>query len=282
MSDTELIVEDLIQLGYSEYEARVYIGLLENPEVSGYQASKQAQVPRSKVYEVLDGLVSRGVVLEMSVDGKTLYRPLPYEALIQKHKEKTEKRLYRLQQNLGKLPVEKEEHHFFSLTGRKSVIAKAREMIESAEKAVFVSLWPQEHSNLEDSIAAARMRGITAASVIYENTGDGPGRTGEHPIFYHTVTPMQHKQVEMIGRWMMLSVDGTEAVIAQFDEGEQVALCSRNRLMAFLIAQTVTHDILFMEYYRALGDEATRNLLDEDTEQMLQRIQRAASLIEES
>ncbi len=269
------IIEDLMSLGYSEYEGRVYLGLLRHPGVSGYEASKHSGVPRSKVYEVLSGLVDKGAVLEMAMDDRVLYRPLPYRVLIDRHRQEMRRKLSDLEEKMASVPEVEDEYSFFALTGRESLLARARDILASARHTAFVSCWPEERQILSPAVDAARGRGVTVIVLVYENRdrveGDASADT-----FFHSVTPMQDEQVKALGRWLMLVADGTEVVIGQIKGDEGTALCSRNRLVAFLISQAVAHDITVLQVVRVLGDEVYQ-YLDAQTREVLRRVQMAAS-----
>lgn len=47
---------DLTRIGFTEYEAKVYLALLRENPATGYQLSKSSGVPRSMVYEALGRL----------------------------------------------------------------------------------------------------------------------------------------------------------------------------------------------------------------------------------
>ena len=83
-----MALEDLIprltRLGFAEWEAKVYLALLQRSQVTGYQVSKDSGVPRSMVYEVLGKLVNRGAVLVTHNDDSTLYAPVPPAELIER------------------------------------------------------------------------------------------------------------------------------------------------------------------------------------------------------
>lgn len=273
------IVDDLMSLGYSEYEAKVYVGLIKNPEVSGYEASKHSGVPRSKVYEVLNSLVEKGAALEMSVDDRVLYRPLPYRVLVERHRREMHQRLSDLERKLGSVPEAEDEYNFFVLTGRDPLLARVRDMLSSAEHTAFVSCWPEERVALSDDVAAARERGVTVIVLVYENHPEGVGCADGYDTFYHSVTPMQDRQVEVLGRWLMVVADATEVVIGQIKEDAETALCSRNRLVAFLITQAVAHDITVLQAVRSLGEDL-QDRLDDETREILQRVQLAATRTE--
>jgi len=270
------VVEDLMALGYSEYEARVYLALLRSPESSGYELSRGSGVPRSKVYEVLEGLVKKGAALEMSLDDRRLFRPLPHRTLLEKHRKEMSNTLERLEQELESYPKGPEEYNFFALSGMDALLARCRETLSAASRTVFVSCWPEELRHLEQHISAARERGVQVAVLVYENRAEDPGSTGEGDVFYHTVTPMQHRQIRQLGRWLLLVVDNIEVTMAQVREAQQVALCSRNELLAFLIAQSVAHDITLVETAKRLGSRR-QTLFDDEEWERLQRVQAAAT-----
>ncbi|MEP6988157.1 MAG: helix-turn-helix domain-containing protein [Chloroflexota bacterium] len=65
----------LTQIGFTEYEATVYLALLRENPATGYQISKTSGVPRAMVYDALSRLHTRGAVLETVENRVTLYRP---------------------------------------------------------------------------------------------------------------------------------------------------------------------------------------------------------------
>src|SRR6201987_6397819 len=56
----------LTELGFSQYEARTYTGLIGREPMTGYAIAKETLVPQPKVYETLGRLVERGAVLQGS------------------------------------------------------------------------------------------------------------------------------------------------------------------------------------------------------------------------
>ena len=56
-------VDILKQLGFSSYEAKAYIGLLEHQPVGAYELAKRTQIPTSKIYETINKLLNRDVIL---------------------------------------------------------------------------------------------------------------------------------------------------------------------------------------------------------------------------
>src|SRR5437764_6804862 len=59
-TDFERFWRRLQQLGLNAYEARSYLVLAGHPRFKALEVASRAQVPRQKIYEVLDSLVEKG------------------------------------------------------------------------------------------------------------------------------------------------------------------------------------------------------------------------------
>src|SRR3546814_3695314 len=60
------LFQDLKRLGFTEYEARVYVKLLWQRQKTAYEIAKAASVPRPNTYHALEALAKRGAVLPVS------------------------------------------------------------------------------------------------------------------------------------------------------------------------------------------------------------------------
>ena len=72
-------ITSLLQdFAFSKYESSCYLTLLAQHPCNGSQLSKLSGIARSRIYDVLRGLVRKGVVFEIE---KGLFVPLPFEEL---------------------------------------------------------------------------------------------------------------------------------------------------------------------------------------------------------
>ena len=60
MTSQQGAVQRLIELGFSQYEAQAYVGLLGREPLTGYALSNVTGIPQPKVYETLRRLTARG------------------------------------------------------------------------------------------------------------------------------------------------------------------------------------------------------------------------------
>jgi sugar-specific transcriptional regulator TrmB len=58
------VVERLVHLGLTQYEARAYAALIRRDGSTPAEVAKVAGVPRPRIYDVMDSLVAKGLVIE--------------------------------------------------------------------------------------------------------------------------------------------------------------------------------------------------------------------------
>ena len=71
-----LIMNNMKRLGFSEYECKAYLKLLEDFPINGYTLSKNSGIPRSRIYEVLKNLIDKQMVFEQAEEKNKLYYPV--------------------------------------------------------------------------------------------------------------------------------------------------------------------------------------------------------------
>jgi Cd2+/Zn2+-exporting ATPase len=238
-----------MRIGFTEYEAKVYLALLRESPATGYQISKKAGVPRSMVYEALGRLHARGAVLD-TVEGRaTLHRPLPPDLLLERHEAEQRALLDNLRREMGHLYEAPAGDYIWTISGRRPALSYAAQMLRDAAAELFLVLNDEDLSELRDDIEAACQRGVSVSALL---TGEGTlacGRMARHP-------PLESELQQMTGM-MMVVVDGSEALIAS-TEAETTATITRNRNLVIIARQFVWMELFAQRVLTRLG----RDLLD--------------------
>lgn len=81
------IIENLKELGFNSYEAKVYLALLKKYPVTGYEVSKMSGVPQSRAYDTLKSLEKDKIVVANNSKPVT-YTPIKPSELTQRLKRK--------------------------------------------------------------------------------------------------------------------------------------------------------------------------------------------------
>ena len=235
----ERALELLKDAGLSGYEAKAYLALLAAGEpMNGYEVAKTSGVPRSTVYETLGKLVSRGAAFEVAGAGEGVaYVPLPSDALIGRLRRQTNETIVGLESVLPHIGKALDARVVQHLTGADEVITRAIDVIESAERTLWLSIWSQESAALAASVAAAVERGVEAFTIAYGPVGL-PGR-----VFSHSYSAPEVVEARLGCRLSIIVADHGQATIAGVTSDAVWGMWSDDRAVALLAAEHVRHDI---------------------------------------
>ncbi|MCD4818100.1 MAG: hypothetical protein K8S23_05375 [Candidatus Cloacimonetes bacterium] len=85
------VIKEMIAIGFTEYEAKAYYNLLKKNSFTASELSKISNVPRTKIYSVLENIIDKGACLE--IPGKIKkYRAISPEIAFKKIKEQLEEK----------------------------------------------------------------------------------------------------------------------------------------------------------------------------------------------
>ena len=86
----------LNKIGLTEAESKTYLSLLRYGSSSGYEVSKVSGVPRSKIYNILETLVTKGFVRFTEGEGTNQYLAVPIEEVSERIQKETKDTLEEL------------------------------------------------------------------------------------------------------------------------------------------------------------------------------------------
>jgi Cd2+/Zn2+-exporting ATPase len=247
----------LIQIGFTEYEAKVYLALLKEYPVTGYQVSKTSGVPRSMVYEVLSRLHNRGAVLETIEDRATYYRPLAPETLINQYEERMQKLFSDLRPGLSDLFQATQDDRIWTITGKDAVMVYCRQMLQTAEKEVYLVI---DDSTLE--IIAPWLEELDSAGVELNilQTGNKPIPFGS--VAYH---PPLESELQGLTNTLLVIVDNQEVLISS--QGTETRATITSNPNTILIArQFIWMEFFTQRIYAQIGPDLLARLSPEDRE----------------
>ncbi len=249
------LLVDLTQIGFTEYEAKVYLALLEDSPATGYQISKQSGVPRSMVYETLRRLHGRGAVLE-NVEGRvTLYRPLPPEVLLDRYADNHLRLIQELRTGLQARYIAEKTEGAWSFSGRSAVLTYAAKLIREARQEVSLVLNDDDLEALRDEIAAVSTAGVGVHTLL---TGEGELAYGS--VLHH---PPLESELQGLTNTLLVVIDNAEALIASTGQ-ETTATVTQNPNLVMIARQFVWMEMFTQRIYARLGSDLLARLDPED------------------
>lgn len=232
---TDMVNEHaLTQFGLTEYEARVYLALLESPGAPAATIARQARIPRTRVYDVLKGLLRRGYVSRTS--GKRLtYRPVSpaevVEALVAEERARRLRQdasLVQLREGLQELHARGEsvngpEEFVEIIKNPRQIMARANRLCVRAERQVLSFSKPPylmrppsegDPGEVNDAAAEAVKRGVKFRAV-YELPSEGDPVLMQ--VAEHYVRKGEEIRLSSYVPMKMVVRDGREVIISLED-----------------------------------------------------------------
>lgn len=232
---------ELMELGFTDYEAKAYIALLQKNPATAYEIAKNAAVPTSKVYEVLVKLAEKGVISEFDDQNKRKYIPMPPDEMIDSYRSRIDNTLDRLKISLKNINQENELAYIWNITDYDYLIDKAQRMIDEAEKTLLISIWPEEYDLLQVGLNKAAKLGVKSAMVHFGHINAPFGQMFPHPI-EDTI------YAEKGGRGLVIVSDSQEVLFGKINERNEVqGANSMNEGFVAIAEDYIKHDIYIMK-----------------------------------
>jgi sugar-specific transcriptional regulator TrmB len=251
-------IDNLVKIGFSEYEAKAYVALLRKNPVTGYELSKLSGVPRSMIYEVLGKLTARGAAITLYKEGVTKYAPMPAAELLEKLRQEYEGLISLLQADLAALITASDLDYVWNIEGEENVMAKAREAIGQAQSRVHLALSPAVFPSLTPALEEAIGRGLRV--VVY--TMSPLDLPGDQVVIASTP---EEAQDQAGGLGLILVIDGEEVLIGEWLTTAQArASWTRSPLLVSIAEHHLRTDPYLPQILAVLGDRALDVIREED------------------
>lgn len=251
------LLNSLSEIGFTEYEAKVYLALLQEHPATGYQLSKASGVPRSMVYEALKRLHRRGGALETVEGRSTLYTPIPPLQLLDRHERDHQQLVGGLRAGLQILYESVEDDRVWAISGRSAILSWATRLVREAQNELYMVLTDEDVVELQDDIAAAHERGVAVNTLL---TGSAELTYGG--VAYH---PPLESELQGLTTTLLVEVDDVEVLIgSSLPQRQMRATITRNIDLVLIARQFVWMELFTQRIYARLGADLLARLDAED------------------
>lgn len=143
LSHHQQAVELLQQLGLKEYEAKCLVALSRLPKGTAKEISKTSDVPRTRVYDAIHVLETKGLV-EIQHSNPQQFRAVPIEEAAETLRQEYESRTDTLVDALENIePVQSKgdeeiTHEVWALSGVTSIANRIQQLIDAADKEIVL------------------------------------------------------------------------------------------------------------------------------------------------
>lgn len=249
--DIDLILNNFKALGFTEYEGKVYLSLLQDHPSSAYNISSYSGVPHSRVYDITRRLIKKGFAVAQGTNPE-LYSPISPEELINALKRDNARLTSELQTQLESIKFESDFDPVWNLSGKEKAIELALELIQSAQREVYIGLWDQELEIMAPVLKDRHETGVKVVILVY---GATPLDFGE--VFYHGTDNIRKDGNE--GNTLDLVVDSTVCLTGNLGGSQPCkAVWTRNKGLINSIEGYLMHDFFIAEIAKEFGQEIDR------------------------
>ncbi|MBI9010676.1 MAG: TrmB family transcriptional regulator [Clostridiales bacterium] len=258
----ENMISKMKQLGMTEYEVKTYLSLLKHYPSNGYGLSKYSGVPRSRIYEILEGLERKKLVFTHKEDSAVTYSPLEPKLLISKLKENFDSIIDEVEAVTTALySNDKEIYEQKTVKGYHEIIDLCKLLINDAQSRIALSIWDEELSELKDVLNESKEKGILLRGIHF----------GHKKPFDELVTHrrMERYIAEKHERYIILIIDKKHVVTGIVSREEDARITwSSDPSDIDIKDDFIAHDVMINQYSKLIADnesyEKTLDLIRKD------------------
>jgi sugar-specific transcriptional regulator TrmB len=252
----EDLVGRLIELGFSQYEAQAYLGLVGKEPMTGYALAKATGIPQPKVYETLRRLERKGVAVPLPGD-PARFIALPPAQLLSQLEGDFRRRLSDAEVGLARATAAEGEAELTVMRVARvwSVIEKsAVDLLGEARRHVYVSVNLDDPARVIEAIEQLDSRGIPSEILHF---GEAPLNVSHGRLLRHETTDgivYRHHQA----RHLAIVADGSKVLWSLAADGRAwESVSADDALLAAAIKGYIRHDIYVQQIARDFGDVLT-------------------------
>lgn len=229
-------IELLTQFNLTRQEAAIYLTLLSESDMNGYEVAKRTGISRSNTYTSLAALVEKGAAYV--IDGAvTRYTPVP----IREFCENKVKRLQGTVEDLLKAVPEKREdaEGYITIKGRQHIFDKMSNMVAEAKERVYISASMQVIRTILPEIREGMDRGLKIVLIT----------DGRFDLKGATVYPAgMSQQIRLIA-------DSSNVLTGDVTDGaNSTCLYSRKKNLIDLLKDSLKNEIKLIELTKGSSD----------------------------
>ncbi|RWZ54933.1 TrmB family transcriptional regulator [Halobacillus fulvus] len=246
----------LQKFGFTQYESQVFEALTaSNEPLDATTIVKYSQVPKSKVYEVIQRLADKGLILSSSTNRKKLYTALPLETTIQKLTAEFEANVEELKNK--EYSIQQVDDRVWTIKNEISIATLGKELIQKAERSIYVSGWSNEIEPLAPLLEEKQRQGVRVEILSI-------GELEDRNFDLHTLLPDEgHEALE---KYQLVIADEQEVLFSGVEHGYWQGLQTAANPLVKFFTEFFYHDVALTEITKKhektlMEDERIRNIL---------------------
>ena len=238
--------KELQELGFTDYEAKIYISLLQNSPETAYEISKNNALPRPNVYSALDSLEKKQAVQKVSLD-PVRFVPVNPATLFSRISKAVQDRCLALEIGLEKLQPEEKTHYVWNIDNADEARLKISQLILAAKSHIWIKAHFEELLPHLEELKLASKRGVSLLFILF-----GDSNQIQQFNFSKNCSVFPHEgdgTVVGLGRFLItLSIDFKEALIVNMKD--HTGAFTQSQPIVNLADSLIRHEIYLAEIFK--------------------------------
>jgi len=241
---------ELQRLGFTDYEAKIYIQLLRTNPVTAYELSKSSGVPRANAYHALESLTRKEAVQPVSED-PARYVPVPPQVLLEGIASSTQRLCDRLAADLDAVGRPEDTHYVWTISGEPAVDERITQMIRGAKSSIWIKAPCAALRRHEAALREMAESGLEILVILFGDTAS-EFRYGDNVrVFLHE---SNGRTIGTADNLFTITVDHEQLLTANV-AGNVYASYTRNHPIVITAESLIRHDYYLAEIMARFGDQ---------------------------
>lgn len=248
-TEDEELLRNFRTVGFTEYEARVYMQLLRSSPATAYEIAKASGVPRPNTYNALDSLAKRGAVMPIS-DNPRRFVAAPPEKHLSSIVRQTAMVCDDLADRLARLQDTDHDPYVWNVHGERAIHDKIDALIRDSRVSLRAKAAREVLAPHKAALADAAARGVEILVILF---GEDPeefmfGETCR--VYLHENTGVRMGSADNL---FTLTIDHHTALTATDDS--RTAFYTRNHAIVMTADTLIRHDYYMARIHAVFGPE---------------------------
>jgi len=244
------ILAGLRELGFTDYEARIYVQLLKSSPATAYEVAKAAGVPRANTYAALEALAQRGAVLPVNEE-PLRYVAAPPKALFEAISRQTNSLCSDLSDRLAALTPADPDYHVWMTHGDMAVQDKIDSLIAESRHAIWIKAADDVIRRHKAALRKAAARGVALIVVLFGKDADEFRFNDQCRIYIHERDGTRMGTADNL---FTIAVDHEKMLTANM-EGEVLAAHTSCPPVVTMAQSLIRHDLYIAEIFAKFGTQ---------------------------
>jgi sugar-specific transcriptional regulator TrmB len=243
------LLQQFRQIGFTEYEARVYIQLLRQSPATAYEIAKACGVPRPNTYNALESLAKRGTVLPIS-ENPMRYVAAPPDRHLSAIARQTVALCDTLTHALSRLKTPEDDPYVWNVQGETAIVRKIDELIAESTRTIWVKASSDFLRDHSDALRAAAARGVDMLIVLFGTDAEEFRFSPRCRVYLHENTGIRMGTADNL---FTLTFDLAQVLTAATDN--LTAFHTRNHAVVQMANTLIRHDFYMAEIHARFGTQ---------------------------